>query len=375
MFLRQLKLCNFRNYQKADIEFSPGLNFIYGRNAQGKTNFLEAIYLLCLGRSFRLARNQDLLEYRSDFFTLQGKISKDNKIDKAIALNYVKDGIKEISIDRKRLNRHSAIFGQFPVVVMAPDEFKITSGGPSERRRFIDILLSQVSLSYLSDLQEYNRVLKQRNKILQDIKENKSVSEAALEPWTQKLIKAGSKILVRRISFVEDFSELLNTLYKHVSEKESELRMTLDSTVAYNNEETIEKSFQIELQKAKGKELFLGNTLIGPHRDDLILEIDGLDLRRFGSRGEHKSVVIALKIAEFKYLKQKQDETPIFLLDDCYSELDEFREANVFQTIQGLGQIFLTSPKESILEEQKQFLPEPRTKFFVEDGRIESIAN
>ncbi len=159
MHLEKLSIVSFRNYTEAEATFSSDLNLIYGLNAQGKTNFLEAIYLICLGRSFRVAKNQELVKKDSSFFIIEGTLTLDNQIKKKAVLRYIKDGKKEISIDRKKLTKHSKIFGQFPIVVMAPDEFKITSGGPSERRRFIDIFLSQVSLSYLTNLQEYNRIL------------------------------------------------------------------------------------------------------------------------------------------------------------------------------------------------------------------------
>jgi len=345
MVLKRLRLTNFRNYTKADVVFSPKLNIIYGLNAQGKTNFLEAIYLLCLGRSFRLAKNQDLIKKAENFFLLEGEFILDNGIDKKVVLNYIRDRRKEISVNLKKIRGHSEIFGHFPVVVMAPDEFKITSGGPAERRRFLDILLSQVSLSYLVNLQKYSRTLEQRNKILQSLRDGKNVSSSAMEPWTEKLVDAGSKIIMIRQQFIEEFSSLLTEIYQNFSRTKDKLTIHLQSNIGFFSIERIRRNFEEELSKNTEKEKILGSTLVGPHRDDVLFEIKGMDLRTFGSRGEHKSVLISIKIAEYHYLRERREEEPLLLLDDCYSELDEFREEQVFNSLQNLGQICLTTPK------------------------------
>jgi len=373
MHLEKLSVVNFRNYAEAQATFSPDLNLIYGLNAQGKTNFLEAIYLLCLGRSFRVAKNQEMVKKDSSFFTITGTLTLDNQIKKKAVLSYRKDGKKEISIDRKKLSKHSKIFGQFPIVVMAPDEFKITSGGPSERRRFIDIFLSQVSLSYLTNLQEYNRILKQRNRILQQIRDGQGVLETSIEPWTERLVEVGCEIINARNKFVPEFSETLQSIYKKYTESQDTLKIFIESTVTIRKEICETEDFYNALRSVKKKERILGTTLVGPHRDELIFQINGMDLRKYGSRGEHKSVLVALKIAEFRYLKLKQDETPIMLLDDCYSELDNLREEKVFNSLNDLGQIFLTSPKESLFENKtKQFDNFSNvSRFYVENGNIE----
>lgn len=374
--MSNLDVVNFRNYDKAKINFFQNLNILYGLNAQGKTNFLEAIYLLCLGRSFRLAKNKELVRSGTDFFKVEGKVVQDNHLEKKIVLKYVLNGRKETSLDRKRLKGHSEIFGQFPIVVMAPDEFKITEGGPAERRRFLDILLSQVSLSYLITLQEYNRTLKQRNKILQDLRDGKIIQESAMIPWTEKLIKNGCKIIKLRKKFIEEFAVILNSIYKQYSESKDNLNVYLDASIALTNLDLLEENFSKKLMALKAQEKRIGSTLVGPHRDELIFEINGFDLRKYGSRGEHKSVLISIKIAEFKYLNQCKDETPILLLDDCYSELDKFREERVFDSMQGLGQTFLTTPKESALTEHRDLVDRfgSVSTFRVNSGQIERLS-
>ncbi|TDI80578.1 MAG: DNA replication/repair protein RecF [Caldithrix sp.] len=377
MHLEKILMVSFRNFSAAEATFSSDLNLIYGLNAQGKTNFLEAIYLICLGRSFRVAKNQELVKKDESFFTIDGNLTLDNQIKKRTVLRYIRDGKKEISIDRKKLTKHSKIFGQFPIVVMAPDEFKITSGGPSERRRFIDIFLSQVSLSYLTNLQEYNRILKQRNRVLQQIRDGQAVSETSIAPWTQRLVEVGCEIINARNMFILEFSETLQAIYKKYTESRDILKIFIESTVTLRHEICETEDFYGAFQSVKNKEKVLGTTLVGPHRDDLVFKINGMDLRKYGSRGEHKSVLVALKIAEFRYLKLKQDETPIMLLDDCYSELDNLREEKVFKSLKDLGQIFMTSPRESILDNQRgQFDNFSNiSRFYIENGNIEHKKN
>ncbi|MFQ5560677.1 MAG: DNA replication/repair protein RecF [Nitrospinota bacterium] len=331
--------------RQAEICFSNQVNLVYGLNAQGKTNLLEAIYLVCLGRSFRGSKNQDLLRKKAPFFTIQGKIKLDNDLKKSVVVHYARDGKKEISINSKRLQSHSSIFGEFPIVVMSPDDYRITTGGPSERRRFFDILLSQVSISYLTNLQEYHRILKQRNKILQQIKEGGGINRSAVEPWTEGLVRVGSKIITERMEFLEEFVRVLKPIYREYTISKDEIEILIESTVDFDEKDGVESRFEAVIQEVNEKERILGISLVGPHRDDFTITINGNYLRSYGSRGEHKSVLISLKIAEFNYLRFKRQERAVFLLDDYYSELDDFREKRVFLSLQDLGQIFLTSPK------------------------------
>lgn len=378
MYVSKVSLTNFRNYATAEIELSEKQNFIFGLNAQGKTNFLEAVYLLCLGRSFRQARNQELVKRETTFFNLRASLFQEPGIERLVIINYNKDEKKEISIDRKRLSKHSKIFGQFPVVVMAPDEFRITTGAPVERRRFIDVLLSQLSLSYLNDLQEYNRTLKQRNKILQNFRDGLRANDDALEAWTQQLANVGGRIIELRHEFIGAFCTTVGSIYHRFTQSTEKIEMTIESSVKYTNNDNNDNAEGMFLKALSGnekKERTLGATMVGPHRDDVIITIDGMDLRKYGSRGEHKSVLISIKIAEFKHLQERINETPVLLLDDCYSELDNFREQSVFGALDGLGQIILTSPKEPVLSDSLQLGGVEQARFIVEDGHIEPLRN
>jgi len=373
MHIQNLELAGFRNYEFAHVSFSPRMNVLFGQNAQGKTNLIEALYLLCLGRSFRLAKNQDLLNNEAPFFTLRADVIKDNEIEKAVFIKYIRDGKKEININRKRLQGYSKIFGHFPVVIMAPDEFKITTSGPSERRRFLNILLSQVSLSYLSDLQEYARILKQRNRILHDIRAGKRVEKAVITPWTENLVNVGKRIILFRNSFIAHFSPSLASIYRNLTKQQDDLQIEIKNSVTFTTDDEIEQAFSEKLKRQERQETILGSTLVGPHRDDLLFTINNMELRKYGSRGEHKSVLLSLKIAEFKYLQKAVQETPLLLLDDCYSELDHAREENVLKSIDGLGQVILTTPKQNLFSDYSHLFSNDTFRFCVEGGQIDQV--
>ncbi len=328
--------------------------------------------MLCLGRSFRVVRNQELLREGQDFFRAESTLRLDNSIEKNVAIRYERDGRKDILIDRKRVAAYSQMFGQFPVVIMAPDEFRVTSGGPSDRRRFLDILLSQVSLSYLADLQEYHRVLRQRNKILHGGRDGRSFSESALAPWTEKLVLAGSRVLAFRQKFVLDFCQQVKGLYSKFSRTKDVFEINIDSTVPNTDGKTVAESFYAAIEALRARERATGSSLVGPHRDDLIFSINGLNVRKYGSRGEHKSVLLCLKLAEYDYLWQRTGERPVLLLDDCYSELDDSRAHGVFDALQGTGQIFMTDPKNGFRAgELASSAAAPVRKFLVRSGKIE----
>lgn len=373
MYLESLSLTHFRNYDSASIRFSDNINLVHGLNAQGKTNLLEAIYLICLGRSFRTATNQDLLKNDADFFTVKGAIRLGNGIRKAVILHYIKDGKKEISVDGKRLQSHARLFGQFPIVVMSPDDYRITSGSPSERRKFLDILLSQVNISYLTSLQDYTRILKQRNRILQGTREGLPIDRTAMAAWTEGLIRFGSRIIEERKQMLKRFLVMTQEIYSRYTESDDELNLGIDSTIDLQQGGATEEKFEQALSYYERRESALGVTLVGPHRDDLVISINGKDLKKYGSRGEHKSALISLKIAEFDFLKQRINETPVFLLDDYYSELDDEREERVFFSLQDLGQTFLTTPKERVFDRElgRDLHSQNYSKLYVKNGFIE----
>lgn len=230
-----------------------------------------------------------------------------------------------------------------PVVLLSPEDYKITSGSPAERRSLIDMFLSQVSSIYLKNLQKYNRVLKQRNKILTEFLKKGQFDEKILEPWNLSLIETGSKIIKYRNSFITDFSPLLAERYLELNQVNETISFSYKPSFPIRNFEEIENQFRETLQRDRTSERLRGISLSGPHRDDFIFTISGNELRTYGSRGQHKSALVALKLAQFFYLKLKKNETPVLLLDDLFSDLDPQRGKKILTAIENIGQTFITT--------------------------------
>jgi DNA replication and repair protein RecF len=366
MTIQTLELVNFRNYNELKIKFFPGCNILFGENAQGKTNLLESIFYLCFSRSFRTLKDQDVIYFEKLFTRIHGQFLLDRNIEQNVQLCLNKGETKSILLEQKKVNRYSELIGKFPVVFLGPDNYKITSDGPIERRRLIDMFLSQVSSAYLKNLQKYNRILKQRNKILFELNNKINFDAALLEPWNHTLVECGSFLIKSRHFFITEFNPLLAKIYTKLNLSKETLSFSYKPSFSFTNENDIQASFLNKLHRDKTVERVRGLTISGPHRDDFVFKIENKDLRLFGSRGQHKSVLTALKFAEFFYLKKKKEETPILLLDDLFSDLDYHREKQILEIIQNLGQTFITTTKKisKIHPDLKQ------NEYLVQDGAI-----
>jgi len=341
MVLCKLRLLNFRNYAQLELNFSTATNFFYGANAQGKSNLLEALHCLSLTRSFRTSADQELLRFGADTAEAVGEYVDELGTEHLLTIVYRREQAKQISLDRKRLSSHAALVGKFPIVLFSPESHRITAGAPAERRRFVDVLLSQGSPLYLADLQEYNRVLRQRNALLAEFA---NTTDRTLAAWDESLALYGCKIVQARYQFVRDNCEILQQAYAHISASTHSLQLAYRSQFETLRIDEITPQKLLErLGEYRGREKQRGQTLVGPHRDDLELSIDGVDLRRFGSRGEHKSAIMALKMMETEYLKRRLNTAPIILLDDLISELDETRARQCVQYFSGRGQLFISA--------------------------------
>jgi len=335
MTLIELELRDFRNYEQLKLPFSKTVNVFYGNNAQGKSNLLEAIKLLTITRSFRTNNDRDLIRHGCIAFEVSGSFVDEASIRHQVRTYYSTQNGKAIYLNKKRIKSSSLFIGKFPIVHFSPESHRITSGAPAERRRFIDVLLCQSSASYLADLQDYNRVLRQRNALL--AREN----DKSLKSWDHTLATYGCRIITARYQFVQSYLETLQQAYSLISTSSSPFRLIYRS--ALSETEVTTDRFKELLAAGRAKELRRKQTLIGPHRDDLILEIAGKDVRRFGSRGEHKSSLMALKIAEAQYLKERIGTSPIIVLDDLTSELDAGRAKNTLRHFMEYGQVFVSS--------------------------------
>lgn len=367
---------NFRNHTSTAIEFGGGINALLGNNGQGKTNVLEALSYLSLTKSFYATNDLTVLQLGKNVLEVKGTVLTDNNIENNIRAAYSRSGEKQFTVNGASPETLASVIGRFPIVVLSPENNSITFDGPMERRKFIDLLLSQISRAYLEDILEYRRVLKQRNKLLADAKIEQHFSPELVEPWTKGLVQYGVRIIKHRHEFVREFQEYVNRAYRDIVKKDASRDeipglgyTSLPGMQDMNTIESIAAFFTEELDRRQLEERRRGTTLVGPHRDDLQLTIDGISVQHYASQGQHKTMLVALKIAEFFYLKERREETPIFLLDDVFSELDEHRSESLLKAVAPLGQIFITTTEESVFHGSVEWNGMNR-KFYVEQGTV-----
>ncbi len=343
MRLTSLKIQRFRNHRESAFEFVQGANILLGDNGQGKTNVLEAISYLCLTKSFYATGDALAVMLGEDLFEAEGVFLSDAGREQRVRVAFQQStGEKAVSINRQRVEPFSSIVGRFPIVISSPEHAPITSGGPAERRKFVDFVISQASESYFQALLEYRRVLRQRNKILLDGKLLRKDVESLLEPWDEQLIRHGAVIIAKRAEFLREFQEFTASSYERLVNAEEKPSLVYQPSVP-DGGGAIADRFRAELDACRTEERRTGTTLAGPHRDEVLFALNGLELRKFASQGQQKTFLVALKTAEFFYLKERCSETPLFLLDDVFSELDEERARKLLAFVSDLSQTFITS--------------------------------
>ncbi|MBA4311811.1 MAG: DNA replication/repair protein RecF [Chlorobiaceae bacterium] len=373
MYLRNIRVHNFRNHTESTFEFGQWANILVGENGQGKTNILEAISYLCLTKSFYSHGDSYVIKIGNDIFEVEGVFNTERTGDQRVRVAY-SDGQKEkiFTINKNHIEPLSSVIGKFPVVICSPEHAPITNQGPIERRRFIDLVISQSSNIYFQHLIEYRKILRNRNKVLAEAKLQKADPTEILEPWNDQLINAGAYLMVRRQKFVDEFERYINSSY-HQLVIDGEL-----PSIAYEpslpvdksfNQQDAAKVFASELTRRKEREFQVGTTVVGPHRDELLFTINGLDLRRYASQGQHKTFLVALKIAEFFYLREQCNETPILLLDDIFSELDTVRAANLLELVSTISQTFITSTNRDLFDKNVADA-DSRRMFTISNGAV-----
>ena len=341
MQLKYLEVSSFRNLKSQKLFFDTKHNFFFGDNAQGKTNIIEVIYILCLAKSFRVRDDAELIPFGEESYSIDGLFCGDYGIEQRVGVNFSVELGKRIHVDGKRVNQFSQLVGQFPIVVLSSDDFSITNGPPSQRRRFFNILFSQSSSRYLQDLKEYEKILRQRNSVLLKIANGAKSAVDLLDVWDQQLVTRGTDLMKFRQKMVTELNGQLPHFYRMISHTDEKLEIAYLPDIKYNEDKT-EETFFRTLKSISWKEKKRGTSLAGPHRDEYVFKVSDKEVRKFGSRGEHKSTLVSLKAAEAEFLKKKTGTNPILLLDDLYSELDKSRGDNVLNLFSEDSQIFVT---------------------------------
>jgi DNA replication and repair protein RecF len=342
MTLKKIELKNFKIHTDTSLDFSEKINYIIGGNGQGKTTILEAIYYLCTSKNFNSRADSEFVNFNNSVFEVSGTFN--NISENLVKVFYsVNDAKKYLLVNGKQIYRAAELIGKYPVVILTPADHSITQGSPSERRRFVDSIISQASQTYLQFLLEYNKTLKQRAILLNRLKEtNESGLFSELDAWSEKLVIAGSGLIIHRKKFVNEFNIYLHDSYNKILNNKEIPEIVYSFLNEEDTESDIEKKFRNILFQKRNDELRRSSNLIGPHRDDFIFSINGFDLKKYGSQGQHKTFQIMLRFAEFNYLKDSTGRNPIFLMDDVFGELDASRAGMVSEHLGEIGQAFIT---------------------------------
>lgn len=317
MIIKSLELMNFRNYDFLDLKFSEGTNILYGDNAQGKTNVLEAIYLSATTKSHKGSKDKDIVNFDSEESHIRTYVEKQG-VEYKVDIHLRKSKSKGIAIDGQKIKKAADLLGLLNVVFFSPEDLSIIKNGPAERRRFVDMELCQLDNFYLYNLNHYNKIVNQRNKLLKDMYFNPELKET-LNIWDSQLVSFGSKIIERRRIFVEQLNEIIYGIHKKLSGEREEILIKYEPDVEIDD-------FARMMKSSQEKDIRLKQTSIGPHRDDFCFLVDNIDIRKFGSQGQQRTAALSLKLSEIELVKKITKDTPILLLDDVLSELDSNRQ-------------------------------------------------
>jgi len=341
MVLSSISLVNIRKHIETKIDFAKRLNYIVGENGVGKTTILEAIYYLCTTKSCLTSSDSEAVKIGEDGFIIKGDLS--GRTAKNVKVSYsAVENKKSYTMNNKQVNRFSEVIGKFPLVLLSPGDHSITQGYPAERRKFVDSVISQSNKTYLDLLIEYNRTLRQRSYLLNRIRENNySYNDDELAAWNERLIKNGTEIIKHRLDFVFEFVPHITKSYETIlSQKEK-------PDIQYyflggDHNKNLEESFRNLLKEKASDEIRRATNHVGPHKDDFIFSINDMNLKNYGSQGQHKTFQIMLRFAEYFYLKEKTGDSPLFLLDDVFSELDAERVSAISNYLSTVGQAIIT---------------------------------
>ena len=324
MVIEKLNLCNYRNYETLDLNVDSKTNILYGDNAQGKTNILEAIYICSTTKSHRGGKDKEVIKFGCDDAHIKIYINKKNK-EYRIDIHLKKNKSKGIAINGIPIKKASELFGIFNVVFFSPEDLNIIKNGPGERRRFLDLELCQLDKIYLTDLASYNHIVNQRNKLLKDLYVKPDL-KGTLEIWDMQMAEYGRRIIEKRQKFVEELNGIIQEIHRNLTGQAETLE------IIYEPSCTAE---ELELVTARNRErdMRMKMTSAGPHRDDLCVRANGIDIRRYGSQGQQRTAALSLKLSEIYIVERKIKDTPILLLDDVLSELDSSRQNYLLESI------------------------------------------
>ena len=332
MYIKNLQLKNYRNYEEVSVDFEPGVNIIYGDNANGKTNLIEAIYMTATSKSHRLSKDNEVIRLGQDDGHIHLSFIKDG-MDETIDMHLKSRGKKAIAINKMSIKKLNELFGLLHVIMFSPEDLGLIKNGPKERRRFIDLELSQLNPMYMYYLSNYHKVLKQRNKLLKDSRQKETLMDV-IDVFDLQLVDYGSRIIQMRDDFINALNPVYHEKHQHISGGKEDVHLVYEKNV-----EVV--GYYDHLKQRLARDLILKTTSVGPHRDDLKFVMNDIDLRKFGSQGQQRTAALSLKLSEIDLVKSQINDTPILLLDDVLSELDHHRQQYLTSHLEDL-QTFIT---------------------------------
>ncbi len=365
MHLSELSFINFKNYREANLQFSSGVNCFTGHNGAGKTNILDAIHYLCLCKSFFNPIDSQSIFHDEAFFVIQGDFEVEAEIQN-VYCGFKKNHKKQFKRNQKEYQRLADHIGLYPLVMISPSDQQLILEGSEERRKFIDGAISQVDNHYLDDLIYYNKILQNRNALLKKMNENPGYDETVLEVFNHQLAQYAEKIYAKRKQFIDEFIPLFNELYKGISSGVEEVSIAYESQL--NEHQILEL-----LTKNTRKDVITQRSNYGTHKDDLEFKLGDYPLKKFGSQGQQKSYLIALKLAHYKYLQLKKGYKPLLLLDDIFDKLDEARIKKLLAMVSedAFGQIFITDTEKNRVQRIFEEIGVDARIFSIDKGTVE----
>lgn len=358
MYIKEIELKDFRNYESLSVEFNKHVNLFLGPNAQGKTNLLESLYITSMGKSFRTAKDRDMIRFGEDFFRVKITACKEEELVVEIAVN--REGKKGIKVDGIKAKKLSQLLEHIYMVVFSPEDLRIVKDEPEKRRKFMDRELCQIRPSYYSSLNQYRKTLMQRNAYLKEFQ----IDETILDIWDSKLSEYGSRIIEHRDAFVKKVNTISNEIHREITNHKENLQVIYEPSIRPC--ENLQEVFYEEMKKNRQSDLKKRTTGRGPHKDDLKLSANGIDIRSFGSQGQQRTAALSLKLSEIKLIKEETGESPVLLLDDVLSELDQERQNYLINSLSDI-QTFITTTELS--NEVEKCLGNIRS-FYIEKGNI-----
>ncbi len=360
MIIESLELKNYRNYRELELSLHAGTNLLYGDNAQGKTNILEALYVCAATKSHRGSRDKDLIRFGEEEAHIKLNLRK-NEIPYRIDMHLKRDRAKGIAVNGVPIRRASELFGTVNVVLFSPEDLNIIKNGPADRRKFCDMELCQLNRSYVYSLVNYNKALLQRNRLLKEIW-NTPELEDTLEVWDSQLIRFGRELIRAREEFIRMLNPLIAGIHSEITSGKEEVRITYEKNTA-------EEDYEGSMRRNRAVDLKLKTTTAGPHRDDMGFFVNNMDLRKFGSQGQQRTGALSLKLSEIELMKRAVGDEPILLLDDVLSELDTERQRHLLKAISRTQTILTSTGMESLMENDFRI----DRKFEVREGTVREM--